>query len=82
MFHNKLINHFGRKESKPDINMHEGRRAASEPRAENGNFIGNTGNYMFEPKHVNDEIGIHMLSLISLHIEKELVIFRKEIEEK
>jgi hypothetical protein len=83
LFKNNLISHFGRKDSKTDIDMKEGRRATSaEPRTEYGNYIGNTGNQLTEPKHVNDEIGKCYDLLNQGCIEKELIIFKKEIEEK
>ena len=74
IFQNKLINHFGRKESNPDIKMNAGRRPLSEPRAENGNYIGNTNRPLNEPQHVNEMIG--KLTKNIRYLEKELIIFK------
>jgi len=65
----KLMYNFGRKEevldqsNQEDSHIHN-KRAISEPRAINGNYIGNTDKELYAPHHINEEI------------EKELVIFK------
>lgn len=79
----KLIHNFGRREEVVDTdqesNAGAGKRSGSEPKAQNGNYIGmlhlptliinniwigNTDKPLKYPKHVNDEI------------EKELITFK------